>query len=249
MLKNIIKILAFFIIGMIGGIFADQIIWPYFIERPFFLEYGLDKRPIHLTETKEIIIQENIAMENMIEEVKQTVVGIRTKNKLGKILEGSGLIITSDGYMITLAELVPDDVTVSFFSPYYSLNKIDAKILKRDIKNNLALIKIEKSDLNVSAFVNLEKLKLGRTIFLIGTIFEQKKVRGSILITTNNFVNQGIISYLNKDIIKTNIYEQNSILGAPLFDIEGSVLGLNTVDSNGKASIIPITIIQEFIGF
>ena len=106
MSKNILKIVGFFVIGMVGGIFADQIFWPYFIERPLFHEYRLEQSPVYVTERKEVTIQENTALREAIEKVEKTVVGVKTQTKAGKLLEGSGLIVTSDGLVVTLAELV-----------------------------------------------------------------------------------------------------------------------------------------------
>ena len=64
MTKNALKILIIFIIGTIGGIFADQILWPYFIERPLFYRYRLDQAPIVMNKTEEIIIEEYSATLN-----------------------------------------------------------------------------------------------------------------------------------------------------------------------------------------
>ena len=69
MLKNIFKIIAIFILGTVGGIFADQILWPYFVERPLFYQYKLEKSPVYVTERKEVFIQENTALEEAIEKV------------------------------------------------------------------------------------------------------------------------------------------------------------------------------------
>ena len=103
MVKNILKIIIIFIIGTIGGIFADQILWPYFIERPLFYEYRLEQAPVYVTESKEFFIQENAALKNAIEKVEKTVVGVRTTTKTGIFLEGSGLILTFDGLVIVPA--------------------------------------------------------------------------------------------------------------------------------------------------
>jgi len=250
MSKLITQITAIFIIGTVGGIFADQILWPYFIERPLFLEYRLDQPPVYINETKEIIIQENTALEGAIEKVEKTVIGVRTKKKSGKILEGSGLIVTSDGLAVTLAELVPQGSTPAFYIKEGhddSFKKVSGKIIRRDLKTNLAEIKIEATDLSTTGFADLEKIKLGQRIFLMGTEFREKKSAQSIL--PNSFVNQGIISSFNQESIETNIFEKNNILGSPLFDIEGHALGLNTTDSEGRITAIPITIIKTFLGF
>lgn len=238
MLKNIFKIISIFIIGIVGGIFADQILWPYFIERPLFHQYRLEQSPVYVTERKEITIQENVAIINAIEKVEKVVVGVRTETKAGKILEGSGLIITSDGLMVTLTELVPQGSTFSFF---IDGKEVPFQILKRDSKENLALVKIEEANLPTVSFANLEKMKLGERVFLVGVIFGKGE--------PSKIVNEGIVKNSDSDFIKTNIFEENILKGSPLFDIEGNVLGLNTIDKEGKVVAIPISKIKSFAGF
>ncbi len=242
MLKNIFKIISIFIIGIVGGIFADQILWPYFIERPLFHQYRLEQSPVYVTERKEITIQENVALKNAIEKVEKVVVGVRTETKAGKILEGSGLIITSDGLMVTLAELVPQGSNFSFFidGTPHQINGV-GQILKRDLKENLALIKIEEANLPTVSFADLEKMKLGERVFLVGVIFEKEE--------SSKIVNEGIVKSFEEDFIKTNIFEKNILKGSPLFDIEGNILGLNTIDKEGKVIAIPISKIKSFAGF
>jgi len=238
MLKNIFKILAIFIIGMVGGIFADQIFWPYFVERPLFYQYRLEQSPVYVTERKEVYIQENVVLKNAIEKVEKVVVGVRTETKAGKILEGSGLILTADGLVITLAELVPSGSTFNFFVEGES---VSFQILKRDSKENLALIKLEKTNLPTVGFANLEKLKLGERVFLVGIIFNKQKIASPGLV-----VNEGIIKNFDENKIETNIFEKETISGSPLFDIEGKVLGMNMIDKEGKVIAIPISQIRAF---
>jgi len=238
MVKNVFKIIGVFILGIFGGIFADQILWPYFVERPLFYQYRLEQSPVYLTERKEITIQENMALRNAIEKVEKTVIGVRTETQAKKIIEGSGLIITSDGLVVTLAELVPQGSNFSFFVEGQSAN---FQILKRDLKENLALVKIEKSNLPIVSFANLEKLKLGERVFLVGVIFEKEEL--------SKIVNEGIIKSFSEDFIKTNIFENYLLKGSPLFNIEGEVLGLNTIDKEGKVIAIPISKIKTFAGF
>ncbi|MCX6759096.1 MAG: serine protease [Candidatus Nealsonbacteria bacterium] len=237
MLKNILKIITIFIIGMVGGIFANQILWPYFVERPLFYQYGLEESPTYITETKEIIIQENIALKDALEKVKKTVAGVRTQTKTGKVLEGSGFIVTSDGLMVTLAELVPQGSDFTFFIDNES---VSFQILKRDLKENLALIKISDSVFTTVSFARLEKLKMGERVFLIGVTFENE--------IPSKLVNEGIVKTFDENFIQTNILESSLFAGSPLFNIEGEVLGINTIDSKGRVIAIPISKIREFVG-
>ena len=241
MLKNIFKIIAIFILGTVGGIFADQILWPYFVERPLFYQYRLEQSPVYVTERKEVFIQENTALEEAIEKVEKVVIGVRAEKKTGIILEGSGLILTSDGLLVTLAELVPQGSDFNFF---VNEEKVSFQILKRDLEENLALIKTETPNLPTAGFADLEKLKLGERVFLVGVIFENQKITSPVRV-----VNEGIVKSFDQDFIKTNIFEKNTLKGSPLFDIEGKILGLNTIDSEGKVIAIPISKIKSFAGF
>jgi len=235
MAKNILKILALFIVGMIGGIFAEEIFWPYFVERPLFYKYRLEKAPIYVTEKKEIKIQENTALKDAISQVEKTVVFIRSKTKTGKILEGSGFILTSDGLIITLAELIPEGSKISLF---VEGEIFSPQVLKRDLNKNLALLKIEKKNLSTAGFFNFEKLKLGERVFLIGISFENGNIK--------NFVDEGIVKSFDENKIETNIQGSKEFLGTPLFDIEGRALGINYLSKEGKLISIPITHIRSF---
>ncbi len=243
MSNNILKIIAIFIIGIIGGIFADQILWPYFVEKPLFLKYNLEQKSIYITEKKEIFIQENIALTNGIEKIKNSVIAI-SKNKT-KILLGSGLIISSDGLIVTLSDVIPKDICSNIFINNDKQEIKDCKVLKRDNKNNLVLIKIEKDNLKTCGFYDFEKIKIGQRVFSIGSI-QKLNIDAEYVFTP--IVNQGIISYFDKDFIYTNISEKNNINTSILFDIEGRVLGINFVNKQGNTITIPSNKIREFIG-
>lgn len=237
--KNTLKVLAIFIIGMAGGIFADQIFWPYFVERPLFYKYGLDQTPVYITEKKEVTnyIQENVALKEAVEKVRGTTIAVKTKTDTGT-LYGSGLAVTADGFVVTLAELVPQGSAFAFYIngewPAY-------QILKRDLKENLALVKVEDGKLQSSGFADLQKLKLGERVFLAGFDFSTS--------TPQIAVNEGIITSFDKDLIQTNIFEKNTLAGSPLFNIEGSAIGIIQVDAQGRVSAIPISKIRLFTSF
>jgi len=243
--KNILQILTLFVIGMAGGIFADQIIWPYFIERPLFQQYRLEQSPTYVTERLEttLYVQENTAIRQSVQDVLPAIVGVKTKTVSGEILEGSGLVVTSDGLIVTLASLVPKGSEFLFF--------VDGKwpafqILKRDLENDLALIKVEKGGLKTRGFADLSKIKLAEPVFLVGTDFS-----GAIATSTlpQNTANTGIVTTFNQELIQTNIFEKKTMAGSPLFDIEGKVVGLSIIGQDGKVSAVPATLIRAFAGF
>ena len=237
MIKKILKIVAIFIIGIVGGIFADQILWPYFIERPLFYKYRLEQSPVYINETKEITIQENTALEEAIKKVDKVVVGIRATTATGKIIEGSAIVVTSDGLVLTLNSLVPQGSEINLF---LDSKKITPKVLQR--KNSLALLKIEENNLATTAFADFNKISLGERIFLLGITFAKND-------STQKVTNEGIIKTFDETSIQSNVIEDLTLQGSPLFDIEGKLVGLNTIGKTGKVSAISIKTIRDFLGF
>ena len=242
MIKSILKIVAILLLGAIGGLFFQIFVLPYLLANPYFEKFQFVKnfkeKEVIVYPKEEIFIQENIALERAIEKVEKTIIGIQTKTKQGKTIEGSGLVITSDGLVVTFADLVPAGSSFNFF---VEGEKAQSQILKRDLEKNLALIKLEKTNLLTCSFADPEKTKLGQRVFLIGIIFEKA--------VPSKIVNEGIIKSFGKDLIKTNIFEKKVLNGSPLFDIEGNLLGLNAIDSEGKVIAVPIEKIKTFAGF
>jgi len=230
-------------LGALGGLWTQLYLLPYLVGLDYFQDFQfvemLKNREMVVypkTETT-ITVQENVALQSAVERVEKVVLGVKTKTQKGEILTGSGLIVTSDGLLVTLADLVPRGSDFYFYVdgewPAY-------QILKRDLENNLALVKIEKGSLSTAGFADLKKTKLGERVFLVGTVFDEGGVE--------YIVNEGIIKSFQEGSVQTNIFEDSNISGSPLFDISGSVVGLNIINKEGNVSAVPANIIREFIG-
>lgn len=236
--KLIILICSIFLGGLLSGLIFQTLIFPYLLVNPYFSKFQFVKNfkegKIIINTKEEIIVQESVVLEKAIAQIEKAVVGVQTKTS-EKTISGSGLIIASDGLVITLAELVPAGGS---FSVFIDGEKIKPQILKRDLENNLALLKIEKTNLKTCGFSAPEKIKLGVRVFLLGINPP----------TLNPIVNEGIVKYFDENNIKTNIFESSSLKGSPLFNIEGDLVGLNTIDSAGKVIAIPVQKIKDFSG-
>lgn len=245
MLKNILKIIFVFVIGILGGIFAEQISWHYFLEKSLsqnkFLENKIVNSLSKTKKEKKIIIQENTALQDAVEKIENAVIGIKIQNngktKKGKIISGSGLIVTSDGLVVTLAKLLPRGKSFVFFADGKILRY---EILKEDLKDDLSLVKVYGSNFQTCSFADYSKLRLGERVFLLGIIPQKKTFLKS--------VNEGIIKTFTKNNIQTNIFERPLLNGSPLFNIKGELIGLCEVNSDGNITAIPITKIRKFIG-
>ena len=118
---------------------------------------------------------------------------------------------------------------------------VSAQVLKRDLVENLALIKIDQNNLHTLSFAESDKIKLGERIFLLGITFDNGDI--------NKVVNEGSVRFLSEDLIETNMFDSQSLLGSPLLNIEGKFLGLNFLNLEGRVVTLPIGKIKTFTGF
>lgn len=190
--------------------------------------------PVYLTETKETIIQENTALKNAVAAANGTVAALAIASKTGELIYGCGAALTSDGIIATPHSLFEPGAAAQMS---VAGEKTSFEVLKRDKDLNLAIIKLETADLSTAGFYPLEELRLGERIFLVGVSSAGK-----------SFANEGIVRDFDGETIATSISEKNEALGAPVFDIEGRILGIADIDKNGLVHVIPIWKIKEASG-
>ncbi len=225
------------VFGIIGGFLALHFFSFNYIQKYLISDDRLDLIPVEVTEVREIHIRENEAIIEEIKKVERAVIGVKTITRSG-FIEGSGLIVSSDGLLVVLNQLVPVGGNFEF---YINGDTMPYEVIKRDTDIGLALISVEGTNLPTLEFRNLDNLNIGEPAFLVGSFFNDSD---EII----KSVNHGIIKRFD-DYIRTNIFEEKSLLGSVLFDIEGRVLGINLIDQRGEIYSIPISEIREFSGF
>ncbi len=240
--KRVLNLFLILIIGGLGGILADQFLLPYLATIPPFskIEFIRQARDgttiIHPTE--EIIITENTALEEAIDKISPCLVAVQSYQNKRLISQGTGFIITSDGLVITAADLVP--AKADQYSIFRNGQSLAAQVVEKDLENNLALLKIAETNLPVVSLTDLTEAHLGQRIILIGV----ELVKNNL----NRFVNLGIIRSINQETLKINLIEENSLAnGSPLINVKGEVIGLNLVDYKGLIKTIPTNKIKELI--
>jgi serine protease Do len=137
---------------------------------------------------------------------------------------GSGFIIDASGYVITNNHVVDEAVEITVTLTDNS--KYKAKIIGRDKKTDLALLKIEaKKDLPFVTLGDSDAMRVGDWVIAIGNPFG---LGGS--------VTQGIISARQRsinagpfdDFLQTDAPINRGNSGGPLFNIKGEVIGINS---------------------
>lgn len=201
-------------------------------------------------------------IEEVVAKVKDSVVEITTEiTKYGTFYgqyvaqgAGSGVIISSDGYIITNNHVIEDATSIKV--TLTDGNSYEAKLIGADEQLDVALIKIEADNLTVAALGSSSELGLGETSIVIGNPLGQ----------LGGTVTHGIISALNRSIsidgktmelLQTDAAINPGNSGGGMFDEEGNLIGIvvaKSVNSSDGTSLeglgfaIPIDNIKNVLG-
>ena len=159
---------------------------------------------------------------------------------------GSGFLITRDGYIFTNNHVVEkaDKIKVKLFNG----KEYDAKIVGKDPKTDIALIKIKAAgNLPIVEFGDSDRLRVGEWVVAIGNPFGlEETVTAGIVSAKGRVIGSG--PYDNFIQTDASINPGNS--GGPLFNMEGKVVGINTAivaQGQGIGFAIPINMAKEIL--
>ena len=118
-----------------------------------------------MKETKEFIINHDQGLQLMVVKAENVVVGIQSTSG-ARIIEGSGFVATSDGFILTLASVVPQGYETRVYLESGE-EFVVAEVIKRDFRQDLAVLKIEKRNLQPAGFVGADSIKLGAPVVMV----------------------------------------------------------------------------------
>ena len=138
--------------------------------------------------------------------------------------EGSGFIVSADGYILTNAHVVADadDVTVRTLDR----REYAAKVVGIDRRSDVAVLKIEGNQLPVVKIGDPSKLRPGEWVLAIGSpfTFENTVTAGIVSATGRSMPGEdGLVPFIQTDVA---VNPGNS--GGPLFNLNGEVVGINS---------------------
>lgn len=141
------------------------------------------------------------------------------------MVSGSGIIISPDGYIYSVSHLFDDADAILVWTS--DKRKFEAKLMGRDRRLDLALLKIEASGLSAAKIGDPMSVRLGEQIFSAGMLSEgfgfEPVVSNGIISTLNHISNHG--DYL--PMIQTTSQLTPSMGGGGLFNEKGELLGLS----------------------
>jgi serine protease Do len=162
---------------------------------------------------------------------------------------GSGFVISSDGYILTNNHVIDDATQIKI--KLSDGKEYDAKVVGRDPKTDLALLKAEgASNLHALQLGDSDSLKVGNWVVAIGSPFGlEQTVTAGIVSAKGRVIGSG--PYDNFIQTDASINPGNS--GGPLLNTEGQVIGINTAifsQSGGNVGIgfaIPVNMAKEIV--
>ena len=139
---------------------------------------------------------------------------------------GSGVIVSPDGYVLTNSHVVGDaraEVTVTMPDK----RELKAKVVGADEATDIALLKIEGTNLPTMAWGDSSKLKIAEWVLAIGNPFQlNQTVTLGIVSATGRSLGQRLASY--EDFIQTDAAINPGNSGGALINARGELVGINT---------------------
>ena len=157
----------------------------------------------------------------------QSVVQIETvTNKLGKNLQGSGVIISKDGFILTNNHVIENAKEITVLM--YDSKDYTATLIGSDPKTDIALLKINSDDVFIAAKIgNSDNIKIGECVIAMGSPFGlQNSITAGIISGKNR---QSIVEGYYSNFIQTDAAINPGNSGGPLFNLKGEIIGINTM--------------------
>jgi S1-C subfamily serine protease len=170
-----------------------------------------------------------------VEKAAQAVVTVDGRDRM----PATGIVWSADGEILTADHVVQRDENIQV--TLGDGRTLAARVVGRDPGSDLALLKVEASDLPVPELV--ESLKVGHLIFAVGRPEEVQATLGSVVALGGPVRGRGrnFAAYIQSDV---TMYPGFS--GGPLIDASGRVAGLNSSAlARGASLAIPVAVLRE----
>ncbi|KNF07594.1 serine protease Do-like HtrA [Gottschalkia purinilytica] len=257
--SNLSYVLVSIISAIIGGLIFS-LVAPSIYGRTGYNKggEGLNPQQINITPKDNISTVEAVAKKSMksvvgittVETIKEDFFPFASERQVQGV--GSGVIVDSNGYILTNSHVVGDGKAENITVLFEDRSKKQAKILWNDVALDLAVIKVDATNLPVADLGDAEKLNIGEIAVAIGN---------PLGLEFQRTVTSGIISGLNRSIttqggdkienlIQTDASINSGNSGGPLLNSKGEVVGINTLklsSAEGLGFAIPINLAKPIV--
>ena len=167
-----------------------------------------------------------LTLQQIYKKVIPSVVSITSTTYSG-VASGTGIIMSSDGYIITNDHVIDGAVSIEILTSDDQI--FSAGLVGSDQTSDLAVLKVDAKNLVAAEFGDSEQIEVGDSVVAIGDPLG-RELRGTMT--------DGIISAINRDLrvngrsmtlMQTNAALNNGNSGGPLINGFGQVIGINTM--------------------
>jgi len=168
---------------------------------------------------------------------------------------GTGFVVSASSGLILTNKHVVTDQAAEYTVITNDGEKYEAEVLARDPFNDMAILKIQATNLPEIKLGDSDQIKLGQTVIAIGNALGEYR----------NTVTKGVISGISRRVVAGDNYGRSEVLedviqtdaainfgnsGGPLINLQGEVIGINTaISSQGQliGFAIPINQAKQVI--
>lgn len=166
---------------------------------------------------------------------------------------GSGVIINSDGYIVTNNHVV--DNAEEIMVTLHDNRTFDATVIGTDPTTDLALIQINQKGLTSIPFANSDEIEVGEWVLAIGNPFNlNSTVTAGIVSAKSRSINILREQYAIESFIQTDAAINPGNSGGALVNMQGGLVGINTAIASptgaysGYGFAVPANIVSKVVG-
>lgn len=245
-MKKILKVitvgLVIFIIGGLGGLLIDYVLFAKLLTHPVWSQNEIVKtfggRVEVIKTVEKVVVADNESIADIASRAAGTVAYVETIETSGATKAGSGAVVSSDGVIVTTENIVTEgsesiSVKLSDGSVY------DVDDVYVDDYTNLVFLRIDAHDLATVALTNSDDMRSGKRLisisrtrfdnnarFALGGFFGYQHLVSTAL-PKSDFL-QGVLALDFSD----SVFREN--VGAPIVDFHGDMVGI--IDAQDSAA-------------
>lgn len=234
------------------------------IEIKPFGEQASNETNVNITRTLQESKAKSKEVSEMIEEVSHSIVGISKIKNTGNAIFlkdsatqlglGTGVVITDNGYILTNEHVCG----AKYSTCYVTLENgktYNGNVVWADSEIDLAIVKINVKSLKYVKLGDSDSIKVADTVYAIGNPigFEfRRTVTGGIISALNRTVKleENETEVYMEDLIQTDATINPGNSGGPLINLDGEVIGINSVkitSAEGIGFAVPINVIKPIV--
>lgn len=230
----------------------------YFNERPNTItgRNSIERAPVNehvqLTLASGGEEREPLNLQVLYDRCLPSVVGVRGNMDWGYSW-GTGIVMTSDGYILTNTHILDDASSAKVV--LYDGSEYEAKLVGADAISDIAVLKIDAEGLTAAQFADSDHVSVGDEVVAIGNPINE---------VFSGTMTEGIISGVSREmtyngrtmtLLQTNAALNEGNSGGPLFNIYGQVVGITNMKmmTTGTAMVegigfaIPSTTVESMV--